>query len=221
MNTEKFNLIFKQYPEEMKLSNEKRTIYLHFSEGDRLPKNIRNSLHSKDFNGHDSVGALPGLSYYVGDDGWIFNKAGEKVIRNARTAGKPNMKKISGQAIWSGSINMYARNNMKKFLTGYFSPFITRTLPYKLVTPAGYYFHFEFIFYVPIVMRNWAIQDLDNHAFPYIKAFMDTLTLLEVIPDDDARYFRGYYPRYVNCQDEEQRRLEIKIHFCRNDERIS
>lgn len=211
MGTERFNLVLRNYPEEMKLSDSRRVIYLHESEGDRIPKHVRETL-----------GVQPGSKYYADSDGWIRNMHDdEKVIRNTKTAGTPKMQRINGQAIWDGSLDKYARNNMKIFLTEYFGPAIIRNLPDKLIAGAGMYLQFEFIFYVPIVLRKWTVQDIDNHAFLYIKAFMDTCTQIQLIEDDNARFFRGYYPRYVNCATEEERRLEIKIHFCKNDERIS
>lgn len=215
MSTERFNIIFQQYPEEMELSKEKRTIYLHLSEGNKLPKNVTDSL---------SIGyKVATFRYYTDKIGWIYHtKDDQKVIRNKKSAGKPNMLKISGQSIWNESVSRWTRNNLKKFLTDYFTPFIVRQLPEKIESQRpNIYYHFEFIFYIPVSLRGYSkIQDIDNHAYPYVKGFMDTITLLKLIPDDSAQYFRGYYPRYVECMTEEERRLEVKIHFCANNENI-
>jgi Holliday junction resolvase RusA-like endonuclease len=215
MSTERFNLILKDYPEEMKLSDKRRTLWYHETDT-TIPKTIKEGVTD---NLANDVKSKP---YTTDNLGWIINRvSGEKVIKNSRTAGKPNMQKISGQSIWNGSVDMYARNNLKKFLSEYFRPSISRTLPSNLVTPAGEYFHFEFIFFVPIVARNWVAQDIDNHAYPYVKAFLDTVTAMKVIPDDSPRFLRGHSVRYVNCLGEGERRLEVKIHFCKNDQRIS
>jgi hypothetical protein len=215
MSTERFNLILKDYPEKMMLSKERRTLYYHESDT-QLPKMIKEDI------GNIKAQANETSKYYIDSLGWVWDRvSGEKVIKNSRTAGKPNMQKISGQSIWNGAVDMYARNNLKKFLSEYFRPSIARHLPSNLVTPAGEYFHFEFIFFVPIVARKWVAQDIDNHAYPYVKAFLDTVTTMKVIPDDSPRFLRGHSVRYVNCIGEGDRRLEVKIHFCKNDQRIS
>jgi hypothetical protein len=211
MSTEKFNLIFKLYPEEMKLSEKKRELWYHRSEGDNLPQRILDSYR----DGKNDT-------YMLDKDGWIiYRKTGEKVIRNSRTANKPNMQKISGQAIWNGAVSRFSRNKMKDFLTAYFTPGIVRHWPESIFTTADKAFHFEFIFYFPLQLRNMTAQDIDNHSYPYTKAFMDTLVNLKVIGGDNPKYYRGFYCRYVDIPTEEDRRLEVKLHFCENNQRIT
>ena len=211
MSTEKFNLLFRDYPEEMQLSKSRRAIHIHESEGDGIPANIRKS-----------IGASAVNKYFFDPDGWVISReTSEKVIRNKRTAGKPKMLRINGQSIWDGSIDRYARNNLKVFLTHYFTPIIIRSNIEKLYTPKDHYFHFEFIFYFPLTLRNFVAQDIDNHAFCYVKAFLDTMQELKIIENDNPLFARGYSSRYVDIPTEEDRRLEVKIHFCKNNERIS
>lgn len=212
MSTEKFNLIFKLYPEEMKISEKKRELWYHKSEGNNLPSRI-----VKDLLEHEGAGLC---KYYVDNDGWICTTDGKKVIRNSRTAGKPNMQKISGQSIWSGEVSRFARNKLKTFLTEYFTPTIVRHWPESIFTTADKAFHFEFIFYFPLQLRSTPVQDIDNHSYPYTKAFMDTLVGLKMIADDSPKYYRGFYCRYVDIPTEEDRRLEVKLHFCTNNERL-
>lgn len=197
MSTEKFNMVLKLYPIEIQKSAKRREIWYHISEGKKLPK----YLQKPDY-----------LHYTVDKDGWIIKlETGEKLVRNYKTAGKPNMKRINGQSIWDGDVSRYERNDLKKFLSDYFIPNINRQLPEHLFTAK--YIHVEFIFYVVE-----AEQDIDNHGYPYIKAFMDALQTSERIVNDSPVYIRGYYCRYVVVKDD--RRLEIKIHFCENSQRI-
>lgn len=210
MSTEKFNLIFKLYPEDIQLSKKKRELWYHRSEGDSLPKRILESYR----DGKNDT-------YTLDEEGWvIIRKTGEKVIRNFKTANKPNMQKISGQSIWSGEVSRFARNKLKIFLTEYFTPGIIRQWPEAIFTTADKAFHFEFIFYFPLQLRNATAQDIDNHSYPYTKAFMDTLVQLKIITDDSPKYYRGFYCRYVDIPTEEDRRLEVKLHFCTNTERL-
>lgn len=211
MGTERFNLVLKLYPEEIQLSKKRKEIWYHVSEGDDLPKNIRSN-----------IGTDTSKRYFYDAEGWVIDRETmNKAIRNKKTAGKPNMQRINGQSIWDGSVDRYARNNLKVFLTEYFGPAIIRQWPENIFTPNHeLFFHFEFIFYMPITLRAYTVQDIDNHAYPYTKAFTDTLTKIAVIPDDNAKYYRGYYCRYVDIPTEDDRRLEIKLHFCKNNERL-
>jgi hypothetical protein len=210
MSTEKFNIIFKLYPEEIEISKKRREIWYHRSEGDDLPAYIL-----KDYR--DGNSTKYGLDK---DDFFIDKTTGAKLVRNKKTAGKPSVFKINGQYIWDGSVDRFKRAKLKTFLQEYFSPSIVRNLPETVFTKAGYYIQLEYIFYVPLALRNWTSQDLDNHSYPYIKSFNDTLVTMTTIPDDGPRILRGCYARYVDIPNEDDRRLEIKIHFCENNQRL-
>jgi hypothetical protein len=90
--------------------------------------------------------------------------------------------------------------------------------------PKDYYIHLEFVFYFPFGSyrepkedaKRVPIQDIDNHAYPYTKVFIDTLQELKVIKNDDYRYMRGYYAHYMEIPKDEPHRLEVKFHFCTN-----
>jgi hypothetical protein len=217
MSTEKFNLIFKDFPEYMKLSEKKRALWIHRSDGEgNIPKAILDSYR----DGKNQ-------RYGIDENGWFIDKETldekgnpTKVIRNKKTAGKPNMQRINGQNIWNGNVDRHARNKLKEFLTEYYTPTIIRHWP-PLIFTQHKFFHFEFIFYVPLTLRNYAHSlDIDNIAYPYTKAFTDTLTQLKVITDDSAKYYRGFYARYVDIPSEDDKRIEIKLHFCENAERL-
>ena len=215
MSTEKFNILFRDYPEEMQVSKARRPLWIHISEGEAIPIHVRNNVSLLQMK-------EPNKKYYHDVEGWIRDaETEEKLVRNKRTAGKPKMLRINGQSIWDGSVDRYARNNLKKFLTHYFTPVIIRSNIEKLYTPKDYYFHFEFIFYFPLTLRNFVAQDIDNHSFCYVKAFLDTLQELNIIENDNSIFTRGHSSRYVDIPTEEDRRLEVKIHFCKNNERIS
>lgn len=213
MSTERFNMIMKLYPEEMELSKHKKELWIHQSEGDKIPAHIIKDLfeHANDLYG----------KYRIDNDGWIWSREPhQKVIRNFKTAGKPNMQKISGQAIWDGELSRYSRARVKRFLTDYFTPNITRQLPITLIPPGDKVIHFEFIFFRNMQLTH-RLQDIDNHAFLYIKAFLDTVVLLKLIPDDSPDWVGGTYYHYSHIEDNNQRRLEVKVHFCAPNERIN
>lgn len=210
MSTEKFNIIFKLYPEEIEMSKKRREIWYHRSEGDDLPAYIL-----KDYRDGNSV------KYGLDKDGFFIDKKTEqKLVRNKKTAGKPSTFKINGQHIWDGSVDRFKRAKLKTFLQEYFGPAIVRNLPESIFSKTGYFFHLEYIFFIPLQLRNWTSQDLDNHSYPYIKSFNDTLVTMATVVNDGPKYVRGCYARYVDIANEENRRLEIKIHFCENNQRL-
>lgn len=213
MSTEKFNMILKLYPEEIELSKKKRPLWIHKSEGNKIPLHIRRGIgQSGEF--------LATSNYLFDHDGWVINLiTNEKVVRNFRTAGKPNMESINGQSIWNGNVARHTRNKLKHFLTDYFVPNIVRQLPKTLYPSGDKSIHFEFIFFRKMINVS-LLQDIDNHSMPYVKAFMDALELLNVIPSDSPTWVRGIYSRYQHIPDDSERRLEIKIHFCDANQKL-
>lgn len=212
MSTEKFNMVLKLYPIEIQKSAKKREIWIHKSEGEKIPRTVRQPVYKTGM-----LTLSEGFSF--NEDGWVIRTAtGEKVVRNFKTAGKPNMKRINGQSIWDGDVSRYERNDLKKFLSEYFIPNINRQLPEKIMTHR--FIQIEFIFYTRDVGTK--AQDIDNHSYVYVKAFLDALQDTGRVTDDGARNIRGYYCRYIAIapDEDEERRLEIKIHFCTNDQKI-
>jgi hypothetical protein len=144
------------------------------------------------------------------------------VVRNPRSVGTPKIIPINSQIVWeSGNTNVFSIRATKHFLAEWFGPGIVRQLPDKIFTGVGEFIHLEYIFYYPFDARKWPYQDYINHWYIRGKVFEDTLVAKGKIPDDSPQFIRGGYARYVNVPNEEDRKLEIKIHFCKNDERIS
>jgi hypothetical protein len=145
-------------------------------------------------------------------------------VKNKAIAGTPLFKMINSQDVWeSGSGMEWHIRKLKDMLTAYYTPNIVRQLPERIVTPDKRTFiHLEYIFFYPFVCREpRTYQDYLNHFYVRGKIFEDTLVKLGVIEDDSPQFLRGAYARYVNVNSEEDRRLEIKIHFCKNGQRIS
>lgn len=210
MKSEIFNVVIPGYIEHIEVSKTTKVKYWEKKELINLPKGLLSRLGKNELK-WVSTGKREILAETA---------SGVPIVKNPNTVGKVKMQKISGQIFWSGgSGSEWIRRKVKESLTAYFSPYIARQLPDKLVAPSGKFLQLEFIFYVPILRTH--IQDDDNHSFPYIKAFRDTLQLMKVIPDDSPEYIRGTYTRYVMIASESERRLEIKIHTCSNFQPIT
>lgn len=206
MSTERFNIVIPDYPEHFKLSNARRAEY--YNAGDKLPLYIQRRIAKSE------------VILCTKKDRYKDSVTNEYLVKNKRTAGKPRLSKINGQGIWDGSIMQFTRNTMRNYLHEYFKPFIIRQLPSKIFTNSkDKFLQLEYIFYIPLDNKHH-LQDYLNHSYCYMKTFEDALTELQVINDDDLSILRGGYPRVVNVEDETERRLEVKFHFCNNNERI-
>lgn len=209
--TERFNCIFQQYPEQIQLSKSQRPKYWEHKDKDRLPKKVADRL----FKGEISWQNYKGVLRLYDDAEKAF------VIKNIKVAGTPRVKMINSQTIWQGG-NEWERKAIAEMLHGYFAPGIVRQLPEEIFTPSpDIFIHFEYIFYYPFEARKEReYQDYINHAYIRSKVFEDTLVELKIISNDGPRYVRGGYARYVNVATEADRRMEVKIHFCKNGQRI-
>lgn len=105
---------------------------------------------------------------------------GQPLLQNPRAAGTPQVITINGQNIYNGSMHPMQRykiiNTIKEF-------FIERLVGIKPVnqTPV----EISFIFEGPDLK-----QDLDNHAWIYIKCFLDCLVSMKILPEDTIEYIR-------------------------------
>lgn len=222
MNTEAFNIIIPNYPEEILISKSRREKYW-------LPKDSKN-LPQKHLKGIVD-GTLDWKMVRTSKTGkkeemrLIDRSTGEHIVKNPVSAGKPRTQRISGQIFWEGGEGSeWTRQKVKKALTAYFSPAIARQLPPTIFTKPEHFIQLEFIFYYPLTLiyqEKRIPQDDDNHAFPYIKAFRDTLEMMGVISSDGPTVLRGSYARYVDIPIKEDRRLEVKFHFCKNAQAIT
>lgn len=209
--TERFNVIFQQYPERILVSKKRRATYWEQKDKESLPKYLLKDLAEKKLS----------WQYYKGKGLCLYNDAERSfVIKNAKVAGTERYWTINSQKIWEG--DQWMRQKAAEALHEYFGPGIVRQLPEEIFPPSpDVFLHFEYIFYYPFTARKEGeYQDYINHAYIRSKAFEDTLVSLGVIKDDGPRYVRGGYARYVNVATEVDRRLEVKIHFCKNGQRI-
>lgn len=215
--TEKFNVIFQNYPTTYTLSNSRLIKYIEPVHLPKLSNKAKSLIESGQYiwKRHNTRKGKPECLFNVTTQEWV--------ARNPKTAGTPRIIPISGQDFWSsGEQQQWNRIKLKEQLMEYFIPRIRTQLPESIWMPVGMYMHIEYLFFRPLlehdIVVDKKIQDLDNHAFPYMKIFKDTLQYLEIIKNDDPRYIRGMYPHYVHIDNEEERRLEVKIHFCHNDQ---
>lgn len=221
MNTEAFNIIIPNYPEEILISKERRAKYWTKDKEKHLPQKYITGLQA---------GALIWKLVKTSKTGKreeirLVTEAGEHIVKNPISAGKPRTQRISGQIFWEGGEGSeWTRQKVKKALTAYFSPAIARQLPKNVFTKPEHFIQLEFIFYYPLTItyqEKRIPQDDDNHAFPYIKAFRDTLEMMGVISSDGPNVLRGSYARYVDIPTKEDRRLEVKFHFCKNAQAVT
>jgi hypothetical protein len=212
--TERFNIVLSNYPEEVQTSNAQSKKYI--KKGKKLNLVQQKCLERNLFEWKErGTGTAKGLYLYD-------LLKGEFIV--AKKAGTPKIKKINGQLFWqSGPGTEWDRQAIKDYLRTWFVPAITRSaLPEKIFAPKDHFIHFEYIFYYPFdLTRMTQYQDYINHAYVRSKTFEDILVEMEIIKDDNPTFVRGGYARYVCIPVTENRRLEIKIHFCKNDQRVS
>lgn len=209
--TERFNCIFQQYPERIQLSKKQRAKYYEETSAGLLPVKLAKRV------------LLGELSWQLKDrKKCLYDNAAQSfVIKNSKVAGTPKIRSINSQDIWTG--DPWLRKALATELHAYFAPGIIRQLPEEIFTPSpDTFIHLEYIFYYPFQAREEReYQDYINHAYIRSKIFEDTLVELKIIKNDGPRIVRGGYARYVNVPTEVERRMEVKIHFCKNNQRIN
>jgi hypothetical protein len=231
--TEKFNIIFPKFPLYIILADARREKF--YKSEDKLPKYLQEKVNSGEYRYAAPVGnvlcapePIPGKTSLKAVGGKKTGIAYYRIIKNSVAAGTPRRAKISGQYLWKnidkGRISYVQK--LKDQLRAYFIPAIVRQWgpTFKLTPGLRRYIHIEYIFYMPLVLVQMderdLSQDIGNFGWPYDKIFQDILQSEGIIATDDPSKVRGVYYRYEDIEDEEERRLEVKIHFCYNDQRI-
>lgn len=220
MSTEKFNCVFRDYPETMELSKKRRAKYYLMTPGialPLLPKKHETAVSEGKFSWEPKPTKNNPQQHALYD-----RDKKEFVIKNSRSVGTPRVITINSQIAWeSGSGSEWTIRAIKSYLAAWFTPLIVQQLPPSIIPGTGKYIHLEYIFYFPFTERDPRLyQDYLNHWFIRGKIFEDTLVTLGIIPNDGPKYLRGAYPRFVNIDNEADRRLEVKFHFCLNNQRI-
>lgn len=183
-------VVINDYMEYVTLSNRRRCVY--YKKTDKIPKKYQKKEFS--FNKENIL---------------INTESKEKVIKNIRSAGKPKLKKISGQDIWSG-INHNLRSNMALKIKEYFYTNLKSYI--KPIDEKLYPIGIDMHFIKPLGVKNW---DVDNLALIYRKTLLDTLKMILKV-DDSAEFVREIPTKYTPSETDE-RKLIITIYTLNND----
>lgn len=203
MILKKWTCTIPDYPTEIKVSESRRATY--WSKGDVLPKKY-SDVKLYDFN---TEGTLEEIA------------TGEKVIKNAKTAGKPRMLTINAQKIYVG-IHHSVRSKIVNELHTIFNREFKAQLPAKIDTKdkkilIGLHFYDFYTTKLP---------DLDNLANLFVKCGIDCLTTvnnpnqvkatvthkLGILPDDKMIFIPHIMYEFTDVTDLKDRKLVFNIY---------
>lgn len=125
----------------------------------------------------------------------------ERVVANPKSIGTPKVIKINFQMLWNNAVSTHTRNKVALELKESFIPTLQTIEPIKGGFP---------------IMTTFTIhsknedQDVDNLTILYIKTFHDTLTFLQIIPDDTLQYIKGYMALHKETQGDDY--IEVNIY---------
>lgn len=176
--------------EEVELSKKRRPKYY-----DRKSK-IPNKYSDKDYD-FDKNGTL------------IHVETGTKVVKNTRSVGTPNIKKINGQYFWTGA-HPHIRRKIKRDMANFFYEHM-KDIPQ--VPENAYPIGVRIDLYD--VMEQGS--DLDNFIYLYRKVIHDVLSADEmdhepIIIDDSKLYIQDIPTRFYPIDNHEERKLYIEIY---------
>lgn len=145
------------------------------------------------------------------NENFVYNKEGilidketsTKVIKNVRSAGKPKLKKISGQDIWVG-LPFHLRTKIAREVKNYF---IEQLDGLTKIDPKLFPIGVDMTFVKSIDRNNW---DIDNLALIYRKVLLDCLKLV-VGADDSSEFIQEIPTRFIPTEDG-RRQLIITIY---------
>lgn len=132
--------------------------------------------------------------------GYLLDRLGKKMLKNANKIGKIPEKPINGQNLYNGTMHHMERWQLMKDLKAFFLPYI-KQLPVIKDFPVQIFYEFH---------CEWGSRDLSNIAMIYVKSLEDTMVAARVIPDDQTKFIDGYFPRAFKAPNEE-RKIIIKI----------
>lgn len=201
----KWTCVIPDYPTEVKISDARRAEY--FKKGDKLPKKYSDTS-KYDFNS-DSV--LIDLS------------TKERVIKNAKSAGKPRMITINSQRIYVG-IHHAVRSRIVNGLHALFHDEFKKQFP-KKINLENHKIVISLHFYDTYTSK---LPDLDNLANLFVKCGIDCLTTINnpnqmkgldtthklgILPDDKIIYIPHIQYEFTHVDKKEDRKLEFNIYL--------
>jgi len=113
----------------------------------------------------------------------LVDRFNTPIVKNTRSVGTPNMKKINGQEFYKGVGNPIIRSKMIKEMKSFFRRHI------KLASPIGiedYPIKISLDIYMPV--DRGMDFDLDNLSWVYVKAISDVLVDCDIIINDTVEY---------------------------------
>lgn len=148
----------------------------------------------------------------------IDSKTRQLILANENQAGTPKIVRIKGQDIYSGLLAEHTRATVMNAIKNDLRNLIKeQSIPLREHEfPIGIDVEFHFPVKLPYDRHKEddasTAWDLDNHAFPYLKAIPDVMQEVGMIPNDDRLHIT-MSPRAIFCpvEDIEDRKLVINI----------
>ncbi len=179
-----YHKVLDNYMEYVTLSNKRRPTF--YRRGVVIPKKYNNE------------------NFVYNKEGILIDKeTSTKVIKNVRSAGKPKLKKISGQDIWVG-LPFHLRTKIAREVKNYF---IEQLDGLTKIDPKLFPIGVDMTFVKSIDRNNW---DIDNLALIYRKVLLDCLKLV-VGADDSSEFIQEIPTRFIPTEDG-RRQLIITIY---------
>jgi len=144
----------------------------------------------------------------------------EVVIANPKAAGTPKFVTINGQKIYNGEVSSHVRNKVLTEIKNQFKEYINKLDPIDL-SKFPIKINMEIHDTIKEVSSK-SLWDIDNRAWPYIKAFQDCLTgnsdkqgnerCKKIIPDDNIIFVtQAPVPKFIPVENDEDRKLIFTI----------
>lgn len=129
------------------------------------------------------------------------------MISNKKTANKPRVVKVNGQDIYNQKNNSFSRAFLTNLLHTYYKDYLKEVNPFKDLSV--YPLTIELMFYI----HDEGKHNIDNdNKWVWEKSFQDTLTELELIPDDNVYIINRNEKETVLIPDDEEQKLIINIY---------
>jgi len=206
MILQKFTCSIPDYPRDVQVSSKRRTNY--WKQGEVIPKKYANYTYS---------------------NGFLVDPAGNKIIKNSKTAGTPRFVTINAQAIYVG-MHHSVRSKIVNELHTMFHDEFKKQFPSQIVLGDNKILialHFYDVY-------SDKLPDLDNLANLFVKCGVDCLTTLNnpnqfkgssthklgILPDDKAIFIPHILYEFSNVDDPKDRKLDFNLYLVEKDFRI-